>query len=186
MPETLRILAFAGSLRRNSYNRALLRAAIELAPDDLTLEVVDLAPIPLYDGDVEAQGLPAPVADFRARIKAADALLIATPEYNASIPGVLKNALDWASRGPDSPLQDKPVAILGASPGRLGTANAQHALRQTFVFTNTHPLMQPQVFVALAKEKFDADLRLVDEPTRAAIGKLLAALGAWTRRLKSA
>lgn len=121
--------------------------------------------------------------DFRERIAAADALLIATPEYNHSIPGVLKNALDWASRPPQPSLDDKPVAIMGASPGRLGTALGQHALRQSFVFCNMHPLMKPQVFVTEAAHKFDADLRLTDEPTRAAVQKLLEAFAIWTRRL---
>jgi chromate reductase len=183
MSQPLRILGIAGSLRQKSLNRALLRAAVELSPEDLVLEPFDLAGIPLYNGDVEAQGLPPAVAEFRTRLAAADGLLIATPEYNHSVPGVLKNALDWASRAPQPPLDDMPVAVMGASPGRLGTALGQHALRQSFVFCNMHPLMKPEVFVTLAGDKFDADLRLTDEPTRAAVRKLLEAFAAWTRRL---
>jgi chromate reductase len=132
----IRVLGFAGSLRRGSYNRALLRAAQELAPAGMTIEVSDLAPIPLYNADVEAEGDPEPVAAFKAAIRRADALLIACPEYNHGVPGVLKNAIDWASRPPRSAALDrKPLALMGASPGMTGSARGQSQLRQAFVFT---------------------------------------------------
>jgi chromate reductase, NAD(P)H dehydrogenase (quinone) len=180
---TVRVLAFAGSLREKSYNRAALRAAVELAPAGMEIEIFDLAPIPLYNDDVRERGYPAPVAEFRARIAAADALLIATPEYNYSVPGVLKNAIDWASRPPEAPLNDKPLAILGASPGTLGTARAQYHLRQICVFTNLHPLNRPEVMISRAHEKFDEAGRLHDAETREYVRALLAALMDWTARL---
>jgi chromate reductase len=180
---TLNVLGFAGSLRKASYNKAALRAAQELVPPGMTIEAFDLAPIPLYNDDVRVQGFPPPVADFRARIKAADALLIVTPEYNHSIPGVLKNAIDWASRPPDQPFNGKPIALMGASPGALGSVRAQMHLRQAFVFLNGLIVNQPEVLIANAPSRFDADLRLTDEPAREFIRKLLQALADWTRRL---
>lgn len=139
--------------------------------------------IPSYNGDVEAKGDPAPVAAFKRAIKESDALLIATPEYNYGIPGVLKNAIDWASRPPrKSVLNGKPVAIMGASPGGGGTARAQLALRQSFVFTQTYALLQPEVLVPRAHEKFNADGRLEDEPTRQFVRQLLDALAEWAQR----
>lgn len=180
----LRVLGFAGSLRSGSYNRALLRAAIELAPPGMTIEPWDLAPIPLYNGDVEAAGDPEPVAAFKRAIRAADALLVVTPEYNYGVPGVLKNAIDWASRPPDdAALAGKPAALLGATPGRTGTARAQLQVRQAFVFTDTPALLKPEVLVARAHEKFDAEGRLTDEPTRRIVVRLLEALAEWSRRL---
>jgi chromate reductase len=185
MSETLQILGFAGSLRRGSLNRALLRAAQELAPTNLAITVFDLAPIPLYNADVEAAGDPEPVAAFKNALRRADGLLVATPEYNYSVPGVLKNAIDWASRPPaSSVLHGKPAMLMGASPGMGGTMRAQLALRQSFVFTQTLALLQPEVLVARAQEKFDAQGRLSDEPTRQHIAKALAAFADWVRRLK--
>ena len=183
MTTPIHVLGFAGSLRKESFNRAALRAATELLPDGVTLETFDLRPIPLYDGDVEAAGLPDPVREFRSRIAASDALLIVTPEYNYSMPGVLKNAIDWASRPPDQPLNGKPVGIMGASRGGFGTARAQYHLRQTCVFTNMLPVNKPEVFISTAHEKFDAEGRLMDEAARRGIHMLLAALADWTRRL---
>ncbi|MFN2384408.1 MAG: NADPH-dependent FMN reductase [Gemmatimonadota bacterium] len=181
----LRVLGFAGSLRAGSYNRALLRAAQELAPPGLTITLFDLAPIPLYNGDVEAVGDPEPVAAFKQAIAAADALLMVTPEYNYGIPGVLKNALDRASRPPrGTPLADKPVALMGASQGSGGTARAQLQLRQNLVFTGTLALLKPEVLVARAQDKFDADGALTDADTRRYVGQLLEALAAWTERLR--
>lgn len=178
------VLGFAGSLRKSSANRGLLRAAAELLPKDVTLEIFDLTPIPLYNWDVEAAGTPEPVKLFRERIAAADALLIATPEYNYSFPGVLKNAIDWASRPPrDTPLAGKPIAMMGAG-GGAGTARAQMALRQVAVFTNMLPLNKPEVMVQQAFEKFDSDGNLTDETVRPRIQALLEALAAWTRRLR--
>lgn len=161
------VVGFAGSLRLGSLNRALLRAATELAPPALRIVTHELDGIPLYNGDVEAAGAPPAVAQFRDAIRAADGLLIATPEYNYGVPGVLKNAIDWFSRPPkDSALNGKVAAIMGASPGIAGTARAQLQLRQAFVFTNTYALLQPEILVGRAHEKFDADGRLVDQHTR--------------------
>ena len=184
MADAISVLGFAGSLRKASYNGALLRAALELAPADMKLETFDLHGIPLYDGDVEAQGLPDGVRRFRERIAAADALLIVTPEYNYSMAGVLKNAIDWASRPPDQPFRGKPVAIAGASVGGFGTARAQYHLRQTCVYLDMIPLNKPEVFVSTAHQKVDAEGRLADEPSRAAVRALLEALVAWTRRVR--
>jgi chromate reductase len=179
----LRILGFAGSLRQGSYNRALLRACVELQPPDLRIETFDIAEIPLFNEDVERTAIPASVEHFRAAIAAADALLIATPEYNHGVPGVLKNAIDWASRPPRrSAMAGKPVGILGASPGQTGTARAQAQLRQAFVFIDSPAMTQPEVLVFRAAEKFDAEGRLTDEPTRTFLGKYLAALATWARR----
>ena len=182
----IHVLGLAGSLRRASYNRGLLRAARDLAPDDMTIEIWDrVGEIPFYDADLEARGDPAPVADLKAAIAAADALLVATPEYNYGIPGVLKNAIDWASRpAGKSPLKGKPAAIMGATPGQTGTARAQLALRQAFVFTETFALLRPEVLVNRAGEKFDADGELTDEKTREFVRSLLQALAEWTIRLR--
>jgi chromate reductase len=185
MSRPVHVLGFAGSLRKASFNAGLLRAARELLPDGMTIESFDLSDIPLYNGDVEALGFPEPVQRFRERIAAADALLIATPEYNYSIPGVLKNAIDWASRPPDQPMNGKPVALMGASPGMLGTARSQYHLRQVCVFLNMHPLNKPEVLVAKAHERFDAEVRLTDESTRQLVRKLLESLADWTRRLRA-
>ena len=180
------VLGIAGSLRRASYNRALLRAAEQLAPDGIDVRSFDLLPIPLYNADVEAEGDPAPVRELKEQIRAADALLIASPEYNYSVSGVLKNAIDWASRPPsDSVLRHKPIAVLGASPGGFGTVRSQLALRQVFVFTKSLVLPEPELYVSAAHEKFDRDGNLTDDVTRRRIGMLLDALVAWTRRVAS-
>ncbi len=181
----LRVLGIAGSLRAGSFNRALLRAAQELAPEGMEIRAFDITPIPLYNGDVEARGDPEPVTALKAAIREADALLVATPEYNYGVPGVLKNAIDWASRPPDkTPLRGKPAAIMGASPGPHGTVRAQLQLRQTFVFTQTLALLAPEVLIARAHEKFDKEGRLTDEATRGYVRKLLEALRDWTLRLR--
>jgi len=182
----IRVLGLAGSLRQGSHNRAALRAAAQLAPEGLAIEPLDLHAIPLYDGDVEAQGFPPPVQELRARIAAADAILFATPEYNHSIPGVLKNAIDWASRPPDQPFSGKPVAILGVSSGSFGTTRAQYHLRQTCTALNMLAVNTPQVLIGQAAQKFDAAGELTDEPTRRLIRTLLETLQAWTRRLQRA
>ena len=161
------VVGFAGSLRRGSYNRALLRAATELAPPALHIVIHELDGIPLYNGDIEAAGAPPNVVQLRDAIRQADGLLIATPEYNHGVPGVLKNAIDWLSRPPrDSVLNGKVAALLGASPGMTGTARSQSQLRQAFVFTDTYALLQPEVLIGRAHEKFDADGRLVHQATR--------------------
>src|SRR5947207_10762887 len=160
-PKQLRVLGFAGSLRKASLNRSLLRAAQELAPAAMTIDIADLIEVPLYNGDVEAAGDPKPVADFKDSILAADAVLIATPEYNHGVPGVTKNAIDWASRpAGKAPLDQKPVAIMGASPGLTGSARGQSQLRQAFEFTNSFCLPQPEVLVSKAHEKIDGQGRL--------------------------
>jgi len=178
------VVGFAGSLRRGSYNRALLRAAIEVAPPQLRIEVRELDAVPLYNADVEAAGVPPGVEELRAAVRQADALLIATPEYNHGVPGVLKNAIDWLSRPPrGSALNGKVAAIMGASPGMTGTARSQSQLRQAFVFTNTYALLQPEVLVARAHEKFDADGRLVDQATRDFLGTFLQQFAEFIGRL---
>jgi chromate reductase len=183
-----RVLGICGSLRAGSFNRTLLRTAVEIAPPDLSITIYErLREVPPYDGDVEAQGDPEPVAAFKQAIRDADGLLIATPEYNYGVPGVLKNAIDWASRPPGkSPLNGKPAAIMGASMGAQGTARAQLALRQTFVFTETHAMLRPEVLVARAQDKVDAQGRLTDEATRKFLGQFLAAFQAWLSRFSTA
>lgn len=184
MAKPIRILGFAGSLRKDSYNKALLRVAAESVPRDAVLETFDLEGIPPFNQDLEAEP-PEKVKDFKARIKAADAILIATPEYNYSIPGVLKNAIDWASRPyPDNAFDGKPVAIMGASTGMLGTARAQYHLRQCFVFLNMQAVNEPEVMVNYAQEKFDANGRLKDEKARKRIAELIESLIALTTRMK--
>jgi len=188
MARPLRVCGIAGSLRQGSYNRALLRAAVELAPDGLEIAVFDrLGDVPLYNADVEAAGDPEPVVALKTAIRQADALLIATPEYNYGVPGVLKNAIDWASRPPGkSVLEGKPAALLGATPGHGGTARAQLALRQSFVFTRTAVLPGPEVLVAEAPERFGEDGTLRDESTRKHVRDLLERLVRWTNRFQGA
>jgi chromate reductase len=181
--DQLRVLGFAGSLRQGSYNKMALRAAVELAPAGMTIETFDIAPIEPYNEDVKQRGFPSPVQELREKLRAADALLIVTPEYNHSIPGVLKNAIDWASRPPDQPFNNKPIAIMGASPGRLGTIRAQLHLRACFVFLNGLVMTQPEVLIANAAQMFDDQGRLTDQPTRELVAKLLISLADWTRRL---
>ena len=176
------ILGISGSLREKSYNTAALRTAQKLLPGGVTMETFDLAVIPLYNDDVREKGFPAPVDQLRGKIAAADAVLIVTPEYNYSVPGVLKNAIDWASRPPNQPFDGKPVAIMGASPGVIGTARAQYHLRQSFVFLNACVLNKPEVMIGSAATRFDAEGNLTDEATRGFIKALLAALADWTRR----
>jgi chromate reductase len=183
---SIKVLGISGSLRRGSYNTAALRAATELVPDGMQLELWQgLRDVPPYDDDQrQGQGFPPAAADLRARIKAADALLIVTPEYNYSVPGVLKNAIDWASRPPEQPFDGKPIAIMGASPGALGTARAQYHLRQMLVFLNGMPLNRPEVMIAQAATRFDAEGRLTDQQTREFIQQLLVSLKGWTERLR--
>jgi chromate reductase len=182
----VRVLGIAGSLRKGSYNKMLLRAAAELAPQGMELTTFErLADVPLYNADLDVGEGPEPVRALREALSGADALLIATPEYNYGIPGVLKNAIDWASRPPaTSPLRGMPAAIMGASTGMSGTIRAQLALRQAFVFTQTYPLQAPEVSVARAAEKFNATGRLVDEKTRDMLRQHLESLVAWTRKLR--
>jgi chromate reductase, NAD(P)H dehydrogenase (quinone) len=183
--DSVKILGFAGSLRKGSYNRALLRAAGELLPEDAELETFDLEGIPVFNQDQEAMP-PDRVREFKGKIRAADAILMVTPEYNYSIPGVLKNAIDWASRPyGDNSFAGKPVALMSASTGMLGGARAQYHLRQSFVFLDMHPVNRPEVFVTFAGQKFDQEGKLTDEPTRKFIAELLKALVASATRLKA-
>jgi chromate reductase, NAD(P)H dehydrogenase (quinone) len=171
------ILGIAGSLRDGSYNRSLLRAAQELLPEGVELRELGLRGLPFYDGDVEAAGDPEPVVALKEAIRDADALLIATPEYNRGIPGVLKNAIDWASRPAlASPLTGKPVAIVGASTGRGGTARAQEQLRAALEYSRASVLEQPEVLVPEAFMRFDERGELVDESVRADLAELLDTL----------
>ena len=184
-PHSLRLLGLCGSLRRGSLNMAALEAARELAASNMEVALFDLSPIPLYNEDLRAQGNPPAVTELRSQIAAADGVLIATPEYNYSIPAVLKNAIDWASRPPDQPFDGKPVAILGASPGRTGTARAQYHLRQCFVFLNAHLLNKPEVMIAGANQLFDDEGKLTDQATREHLVKLMAGFAQWIHRLQA-
>jgi chromate reductase, NAD(P)H dehydrogenase (quinone) len=179
----IHVLAICGSLRAGSYNRAALRTAIELKPPGMMIETAEIGSFPLYNEDVRAQGFPAPVETLRRQIAEADALLFVTPEYNYSMPGVLKNAIDWASRPPDQPFAGKPVAMMGASAGTGGTARAQYDLRRSCVFLDMHPLNKPEVFIGAAQTKFDAEGRFTDEVGRGLIRDLLVALEQWTRQI---
>jgi chromate reductase len=181
------VLGIAGSLRRASYNRGLIRAAIEVAPPGMVVRPFELDAIPLFNSDVEAQGDPEPVAALKAAIAGADALLIASPEYNHCIPGVLKNAIDWASRpARRSVLTGTPVAIMGASTGGGGTARAQAHLRDGLAYTNGYVLPLPEVLVPFATERFDERGNLTHAATRQDVRDLLVALEAWTRRMREA
>lgn len=180
----MHILGISGSLRTGSFNTALLRAAAALAPDGVTITVYDgLRTIPLYDEDVRTAGYPPEVAHLRDAIRAADGLLVATPEYNASVPGVLKNAIDWASRRPDQPMDGKPLGIMGATPGRSGTIRAQYHLRQIAASVNMIAMTTPEVWITGAGDRFDAAGALVDDATRVLVQRHVEALTAWTRRL---
>lgn len=180
----IKILGIVGSLRKGSYNKALMRAAMELKPKEAVIEVFDLEGIPHFNQDFEDQP-PEIVKKFKAAIKAADALLIATPEYNYSVPGVLKNAIDWASRPyGDNAFAGKPVAIMSASVGSFGGARAQYQLRQILLALDMYPLNRPEVMLPFAGESVDAEGNLANEKTRRLICELLESLVAWTRKLK--
>ena len=183
MNEPLVILGIAGSLRAASFNRAALRAAQALVPEGATLETFDIKGLPGFSQDDEANP-PAQVVELKQRIRAADAILFVTPEYNYSIPGVLKNAIDWASRPyGDSAWTKKPVAVMGASIGALGTARAQYHLRQTFVFLDMRAVNQPEVMISQAHKHFDEQGNLTDEAAKKLIRQLLEELIALTRQM---
>ncbi len=184
MNDGIVVLGISGSLRKGSFNTALLHAAIELSPRDVRIETADIAGVPSYNEDVRAAGLPPAVVGLRDRIERADAVLFVTPEYNYSVPGVLKNAIDWVSRPPNQPFAGKPLGIMGASGGASGTMRAQYHLRQIAVFLDMYPFNKPEVFVRNAQSVFDDKGKLVDEPTRALVRQYVEALAAWTRRLK--
>jgi chromate reductase len=180
----LRILGICGSLRKGSYNALLLRAYAEWVPPDTAIETAPIDQIPAYNEDVRQVGFPAPVGRLREQIQAADALLIVTPEYNYSIPGVLKNAIDWASRPPEQPFNEKPIAISGASPSMLGSARAQYDLRRCFVYLNSFVLNQPEVMVAQAHERFDKEGKLTHQGSQKLIVEQLQALVAFVARVR--
>ena len=179
--KAISVLGICGSLRQSSFNRATLNTAIELRPPEMEVTVADISQFPLYNEDVRAQGFPPPVETLRQLIKAADALLFACPEYNYSMSGVLKNAIDWASRPPDQPFAGKPAAIIGAAAGMAGGARAQGDLRRSMVFLDMHPLNKPEVLIFQAQNKFDANGRLTDDVARGLISDLMKALVGWAR-----
>ena len=183
--DSVKLLGFAGSLRKGSYNRALLHAAIEAAPPEVSVMTTEIGDIPLYNTDLDTDSPPNPVRRFKEQIASADGLLIATPEYNYSIPGGLKNALDWASRpAASSVLKGKPIGIMGASGGRFGTVRAQLALRQVFLFTESHVMLKPEMLLPNATQYFDDDGTLDDDDTRERLVRYMSALANWTRRMR--
>lgn len=184
MPDPVKILGLSGSLRAGSYNTGALHAALELAPEGVEMRTAEIGELPHYNDDIRARGYPPVVEDFRARLRWADAVLFVTPEYNYSIPGVLKNAIDWGSRAPDQPFAGKAMAVMGATSGQFGTTRAQHHLRQMGVFLDMHFVNKPEVLITQAAGKFDAEGRLTDQPTRELIAQLLAALRDFALRLK--
>ena len=179
----MNVIGISGSLRKGSFNTAALRAAQGLAPEGMTIERAEIGDLPLYNDDVRAAGFPPPAERLRAQIAAADAILLVTPEYNYSISGVLKNAIDWASRPPNQPFEAKPVAIMGASPGLFGSARAQYHLRQMLIFLNAMPVNRPEVMIGQAQNKFDADGHLTDEAAQGFIRDLMTNLASWTRQV---
>jgi chromate reductase, NAD(P)H dehydrogenase (quinone) len=183
----MRILGVVGSLRENSFNQALLRAAAELAPEGVEIVDYDIRDLPLFNSDVEAQGDPEPVRRFKQAIWDADGVLFVTPEYNYGTTGALKNAIDWANRGPrgprTSPMAGKPVFIMGATPAMAGTTRAQLQVREAMVEPGAHVLLQPQVLVAQAHQRFDEDGRLTHEPTRQFLATAMREFADWTNRL---
>lgn len=184
MNDSVKILGIAGSLRKGSYNRAALRAAQKLVPDNARLEIFELDGIPPFNQDLEMQP-PQAVSELKSKVRSADAILFVTPEYNYSVSGVLKNAIDWGSRPyGDSAWEGKPAAIMGASIGMMGTVRAQYHLRQMFVFLNMYALNRPEVMIPRAADKFDAQGNLIDNDTRERIRELLSALVVWAIRLK--
>jgi chromate reductase len=181
----LRVIGLSGSLRRGSYNTAALRAARKLAPSGMSIEIMSLAEVPLYNEDVKQVGFPPAVNDLRAAVRAADGVILATPEYNHSYSGVIKNAVDWISRPPDQPFQDKPLAIMAASPGFTGGVRGATHLKQCLGYLDAKLLATPEVLIAQAKERFDEAGELKDEATRQMMGKMLANFAAWIERIRS-
>ncbi len=180
-----RILALAGSLRQGSYNRGLLHAAGELAPDWVKVQFFDIGTLPFFNEDLEAAGDPEAVRHFKEAIIRANAILIATPEYNGAVPGVLANAIDWASRPTGrSVLRNKPVAVMGAVLGKSGSANAQAALRGVLSRVGAVVVPDPQVLVPHASKLFDEQVNLRDEDTREEVRQLVEAVAHWCRRVQ--
>jgi chromate reductase len=181
---TLKVLGICGSLRKASLNMAALRACSELLPAAMTLEIASIADLPMFNQDVLDQGMPPPVKRLRDQVTAADGLLIASPEYNFSIPSPLKNAIDWGSRAPNQVFHEKPIAIFTVAPGPVGGTRAQYDLRKVLGQLWGHVLPRPEVFITHAAGKFDAQGRLTDETTRKFLGELLAGFAPWIARMK--
>jgi chromate reductase, NAD(P)H dehydrogenase (quinone) len=182
MTITIKLLGISGSLRKKAYSTAALRAAQSLVPEGVTMEIFDLSEIPMYNDDVREKGYPEVVQAFRQKIAAADGVVMSTPEYNYSTSGVLKNAIDWASRPPEQPFEAKPIALISSSPGGLGGSRAQYHLRQMFVFMNGLVINRPEVMIAAVNKKFDDAGKLNDEPTREILAKQMAALVDFIKR----
>lgn len=181
----MNILAFAGSLRKQSFNKSLLRAAKEIAPEEMNLEIFDLEGIPLFNADLEAEGDPDSVTRFKEAIRGADGILVASPEYNHGMTGVTKNAIDWASRpAKDAPIAGKPVGVLGASPGATGTARSQDQLRQSLKSVKAHCMASPEILLFRAREKFDQEGNLTDDSTRKFLEKYVQAFADWVRKFQ--
>lgn len=181
MSDSIQVLCFCGSLRRASYNAAALRAAQAAAPADMRFEHAQIRDVPLYDSDLQEQGFPASVERLAAQVRSADAILFACPEYNYSVPGVLKNAIDWLSRVKNQPFAGKPAAVMGASMGVIGTARAQYHLRQIGVFLDLRFMNAPEVMIGQAQNRFDQQGTLTDDKTREFLGRFMSALGDWAR-----
>ncbi|MGC8537987.1 MAG: NADPH-dependent FMN reductase [Candidatus Micrarchaeia archaeon] len=186
MDNRTKILGIAGSLRRDSYNRALLRAIADMAPEGIKIEIYELDNIPLYNQDIDTpENMPEGVRDFKKKIKEADAILFVTPEYNRSIPGVLKNAIDWASRPyGDNSFDDKPVATIGATDGALGTAVVQYHMREIFSFLNAHPMEKPQLFISGISKKL-VDGKVQDDELRKLLLLFMNNLATWAARINN-
>lgn len=183
MKNKIKIIAVPGSIRKKSINRMLVNSLSLLKPENMEIEIADLSDIPMYNGDVEDAGIPASVAAFKDKLKKAEGVIIATPEYNHAIPGVLKNALDWASRPPNNPFDGKPVGIIGASTGLSGTISAQENFRHIAALLNMHVMNYPVVLVRSAKDKFSSDGLLTDDRTKDVLKKYLAAFSSWTEKI---
>ena len=180
----LKILGLCGSLRKGSYNRMLLKLATEVAPADLSVESIELGNIPFFDGDVFDKGYPASAAALRERIRAADGVLIVTPDYNFTLSAVLKNAIDWASRGADQPFVGKPLTVMSATQGPLGGARVQYDVRRIMQFMQVFIMPRPETFVGSAAGKFNAEGQCTDEVTRKFVTEHMAAFRDWVVRMK--
>lgn len=180
----MKVLAIVGSLRKGSFNKMAAIAAQELAPTDVQVEYAQIGDLPLYNQDVEDSGPPSEVTRLKDHVRSCDAILFVTPEYNYSMPGVLKNAIDWVSRPPsENPFSGKPCGIISASTGMLGGARAQYHLRQSAVFVNLLVMNKPEIVIAKAADKFDSSGKLTDEPTRKMLAAFMRSLKEWTERL---
>jgi chromate reductase len=180
----MKILGICGSLRKASYNMMALRACSELMPAGMTLQITSIADLPIFNQDVLDAGMPAPVKRFRDEVAAADGLLIASPEYNFSVPAPLKNAIDWGSRAPDQVFHEKAIAIFSAAGGPLGGARVQYDLRRILAQLWGHVLPRPEVFIGMANTKFDPQGRLTDDTTRKFLTDLLVGFKGWIVRMQ--